>query len=129
MQPRLAHAKERFSIEATFEKPLPEGALLLAEFAGPIGPGGPALTFWTSSSGPVDGRDRSRIQLTGQVPEEAPPGLYRVTHLEVRWTADMPLSWEPAKVPLDAVGADVLIQVESSMARTQPAIPRLIAAG
>ncbi len=109
--------------------PLPEGALLLAEFAGPIGPGGPALTFWTSSSGPIDGRDRSRIQLTGQVPEEAPPGLYRVTHLEVRWTADMPLSWEPAKVPLDAVGADVLIQVEPSMARSQPAIPRLIAAG
>jgi hypothetical protein len=129
MQPRLAHAKERFFIEAMFEASLPEGAILLAEFAGPIGPGGPVLTFWTSSSSPADGADRSRMRLVGQVPEEAPTGLYRVTHLEVRWTADMPLSWEPAKVPLDALGADVLIRVEASAARTQPPIPRLIAAG
>jgi hypothetical protein len=129
MQPRLAHTKERFFIEARFETPLPEGALLLAEFAGPIGPGGPALTFWTSTSGPAAGTDRSTMRLIGQVPEEAPPGLYRVTHLEVRWSADMPLSWEPAKVPLDALGADVLIQVEASVTRSQPPIPRLIAAG
>jgi hypothetical protein len=129
MQPRLAHTKERFFIEAMFETPLPEGANVLAEFAGPIGPGGPALTFWTSSSAPADGADRSRMRLVGQVPEEAPAGLYRVTHLEVRWSAEMPLSWEPATVPLDAVGADVLIRVEASATRTQPAIPRLIAAG
>ncbi len=129
MQPRLAHAKERFFIEATFDAPLPDGAVPLAEFAGPIGPGGPALTFWTSSAGPVQGADRTRMRLVGQVPEEAPPGLYRVTHLEVRWTADMPLSWEPSIVPLDALGADVLIRVEATAARTQPAIPRLIDAG
>jgi hypothetical protein len=69
------------------------------------------------------------MRLVGQVPEEAPPGLYRVTHLEVRWTADMPLSWEPAIVPLAALDGDVLIQVEASAARNQPAIPRLIDAG
>jgi len=129
MQPRLAHPKERFFIEATFEAPLPEGAVPLAEFAGPIGPGGPALTFWTSSAGPAAGSDRSRMRLVGQVPEEAPPGLYRVTHLEVRWTAEMPLSWEPARVPLDALGEDVLIQVEAAATKSQPHIPRLIAAG
>jgi hypothetical protein len=129
MQPRLAHTKERFFIDATFEAPLPDGGIPLAEFAGPIGPGGPALTFWTSSAGPAEGSDRRRMRLVGQVPEEAPPGLYRVTHLEVRWTADMPLSWEPAIVPLAALDGDVLIQVEASAARNQPAIPRLIDAG
>jgi hypothetical protein len=129
MQPRRAHAKERFFIEVTFEAPLPEGALPLAEFAGPIGPGGPALTFWSTSTGPVEGYGRNRMRLIGQVPEEAPPGLYRVTHLEIRWGADMPLSWVPATVPLDALGGDVLIQVEPTAARTQPEIPRLIEAG
>ncbi len=129
MPPRRAHAKERFFIEATFESPLPDGAIPLAEFAGPIGPGGPALTFWTSSAIPADGSDRSRLRLVGQVPEEAPPGLYRVTHLEVRWAPDMPLSWTPAPVPLDTLGAEVLIEVETSVARTQPAIPRITGAG
>jgi hypothetical protein len=112
MQPRRAHAKERFFIEVTFEAPLPEGALPLAEFAGPIGPGGPALTFWSTSTGPVEGYGRNRM-----------------THLEIRWGADMPLSWVPATVPLDALGGDVLIQVEPTAARTQPEIPRLIEAG
>jgi hypothetical protein len=129
MKPRRAHAKERFFIEATFESPLPEGALPLAEFAGPIGPGGPALAFWTSSCAVIDGTNRTRVQLVGQVPEEAPPGLYRVTHLEIRWEADMPLSWVPAPVSLDALGEDVLIDVETTILRTQPPIPRLIAAG
>jgi hypothetical protein len=129
MQPRRAHAKERFFIEATFESPLPDGGIPLAEFAGPVGPGGPALTFWTSSAGPIEAADRRRMRLVGQVPEEAPPGLYRVTHLEVRWSADMPLSWEPARVPLDAVSGDIVIQVEPSAARSQPPIPRLIDAG
>jgi len=129
MQPRRAHAKERFFIEATFESPLPEGGIPLAEFAGPIGPGGPALTFWTSSAGPAAGNDRTRIRLIGQVPEEAPPGLYRVTHLEVRWSPEMPLSWVPAIVPLDALGGDVIIQVEPTAVLSQPPIPRLIDAG
>ena len=129
MQPRRAHAKERFFIEATFESALPEGAIPLAEFAGPIGPGGPALTFWTSTAAAIDDDDRSRMRLVGQVPGEAPPGLYRVTHLEVRWAVDMPLSWVPAPVALDALGDDVVIEVEASAARSQPAIPRLLSAG
>jgi hypothetical protein len=129
MQPRRAHAKERFFIEATFESPLPEGAIPLAEFAGPIGPGGPALTFWTTTTGAAETADPRRVRLIGKVPEEAPPGLYRVTHLEVRWTAEMPLSWETAKVPLDAVGGDIVIQVEPTATLSQPPIPRLIDAG
>ena len=129
MQPRLAHAKERFFIEATFDAPLPEGGIPLAEFAGPIGPGGPALTFWTSSASVADGMDRTRIRMVGQVPEEAPAGLYRVTHLEIRWSPDMPLSWVPAVVSLDALGGDIVIQVEASANRSQPAIPRLVDAG
>ena len=129
MQPRLAHAKERFFIEATFDAPLPEGGIPLAEFAGPIGPGGPALTFWTTSANVADGMDRTRIRMVGQVPEEAPAGLYRVTHLEIRWSPDMPLSWMPAVVPLDALGGDIVIQVEASANRSQPAIPRLVDAG
>src|SRR5580704_156015 len=42
--PRHFHANERFFIEVAFETPLPEGAVPAAEFAGPLGPGGPALT-------------------------------------------------------------------------------------
>jgi hypothetical protein len=129
MQPRRAHAKERFHIEVAFESPLPEGGIPIAEFAGPIGPGGPALTFWTSSAGPVDAGDRTRMRLVGQVPEEAPPGLYRVTNVEVHWTPEMPLSWVPAIVPLDGLGGDVVIQVDPPVARSQPDIPRLIGAG
>ena len=86
--PRHFHANERFFIEISFEEPLPEGAIPLAEFAGPIGPGGPALTFWTATSGPAENAeaDRRRVRLIGKVPAEAPPGMYRVTHVEVRWT-------------------------------------------
>ena len=128
--PRHFHANERFFIEVAFEAPLPEGAVPLAEFAGPLGPGGPALTFWTSSAGPVDNAgDRSRVRLVGKIPEEAPAGMYRVTHLEVRWAAEMPLSWEAVSVPLKDLGGDVLISVDVPQARSQPAIPRVVAAG
>ena len=128
--PRHFHANERFFIEIAFEEALPEGAVPLAEFAGPLGPGGPALTFWTFSAGPVDNSgDRSRVRLVGKIPEEAPAGMYRVTHLEVRWAAEMPLSWEAVSVPLKDLGGEVLISVDVPQARSQPAIPRVVAAG
>jgi len=129
--PRHFHANERFFIEIAFEEPLPEGAVPLAEFAGPIGPGGPALTFWSNSAGPAENAvgDRSRVRLIGKIPEEAPPGMYRVTHLEVRWAANMPLSWEAVGVPLKHLGGDVLISVDVAAAASQPPIPRVVAAG
>ena len=129
--PRHFHANERFFIEIRFEEALPEGAVPLAEFAGPIGPGGPALTFWTSTAGPAENAagDRSRVRVIGKVPEEAPPGIYRITHLEVRWAAEMPLSWEAVAVPLKHLGGDVIIAIDEALARSQPAIPRVLAAG
>jgi hypothetical protein len=129
--PRHFHANERFFIEITFEEALPEGAIPVAEFAGPLGPGGPALTFWTFSAGPSEDvpGDRRRVRLVGKIPEEAPAGMYRVTHLEVRWAAEMPLSWEAVGVPLKHLGGDVLISVDVPQARSQPAIPRVVAAG
>jgi hypothetical protein len=129
--PRHFHANERFFIEIAFEEPLPEGALPLAEFAGPIGPGGPALTFWTSSSAPAEhgGNDRKGVRLIGKVPADAPPGMYRVTHVEIRWTADMPLSWEPVAVPIGQLGKDVLVLIDDALARSQPRIPRVVQAG
>jgi hypothetical protein len=128
--PRHFHANERFFIEIAFEEPLPDGAIPLAEFAGPIGPGGPALTFWTSTSGPAENAaDRRRVRLTGKVPADAPPGMYRVTHLEVRWTDQMPLSWEAVPVPIKHLGADVLVSIDEALARSQPAIPRVVQAG
>jgi hypothetical protein len=129
MQPRHTHANERFFIEATFETPLPSGAVPVAEFAGPIGPGGPAMTFWSTSAGPAEMPDPRCVRLIGKVPAEAPPGLYRVTHLEVRWTAEMPLSWIPARVPIEALGEDILIEVDAPTGITQPPIPRLLTAG
>ena len=129
--PRHFHANERFFIEISFEEPLPEGAIPLAEFAGPIGPGGPALTFWTATSQPADDAadDRRRVRLVGKVPEEAPPGMYRVTHLEVRWAPEMPLSWEPVAVPIKHLGGDVLVTIDEALATSQPAIPRVVHAG
>jgi hypothetical protein len=128
--PRHFHANERFFIELAFEEALPDGAVPLAEFAGPIGPGGPALTFWTSSSGPAEqANDRKRVRLIGQVPAEAPPGMYRVTQIQVRWTADMPLSWEPVSVPIAQLGSDVLVSIDEALARSQPSIPRVVQAG
>jgi hypothetical protein len=129
--PRHFHANERFFIEIAFEEPLPDGAVPLAEFAGPLGPGGPALTFWTTSAGPAEDAagDRSRVRLIGKIPEEAPSGMYRVTHLEVRWAAEMPLSWEAVGVPIKHLGGDVLISVDVAQARSQPAIPRVLTAG
>jgi hypothetical protein len=129
MEPRRAHANERFFIEVTFESPLPDGAVPLAEFAGPIGPGGPAMTFWTSTAALPDATDRSCVRLIGKVPTEAPTGLYRVTHLEIRWSAEMPLSWTPVQVPLATLGGDVLIRVEAATGLTQPSIPPLRSAG
>ena len=129
--PRHFHANERFFIELAFDEPLPDGALPLAEFAGPIGPGGPALTFWTSSSGPADEAedDRKRVRLIGKVPAEAPPGMYRVTHVEVHWAPEMPLSWEAVAVPIAQLGTDVLVSVDEALARSQPQIPRVVQAG
>jgi hypothetical protein len=129
--PRHFHANERFFIEVSFEAALPEGALPFAEFAGPLGPGGPALTFWTSSTGPAENAagDRRRVRLIGKVPADAPPGMYRVTHLEVRWAAEMPLSWEAVAVPIAQLGGDVLVSIDEALARSQPAIPRVVAAG
>jgi hypothetical protein len=129
--PRHFHANERFFIEIAFEEPLPEGALPLAEFAGPIGPGGPALTFWTATSGPAENAedDRRRVRLTGQVPADAPPGMYRVTHIEVRWTDQMPLSWEAVAVPIKHLGRDVLVSIDEALAQSQPSIPRIVQAG
>jgi hypothetical protein len=129
--PRHFHANERFFIEIAFEEALPEGAIPLAEFAGPIGPGGPALTFWTSSSGPAENaaEDRRRVRLIGKVPEEAPPGMYRVTHVEVRWTDEMPLSWVSVPVPIKHLGGDVLVSIDEALARSQPPIPRVVEAG
>jgi hypothetical protein len=128
-QPRHFHANERFFVEMTFESPLPEGAVPLAEMSGPIGPGGPALTFWTTTAAEIDGSRRTRMRLIGKIPEEAPPGLYRIMHCEVRWTADMPLSWVPVVVPLGGLGGDVLISVDVPAERSQPEIPRVTAAG
>jgi hypothetical protein len=129
--PRHFHANERFFIEVAFEAPLPEGAEPAAEFAGPIGPGGPALTFWTHQIGPAENADsdRSRLRLIGKIPEEAPPGMYRMTHLEIRWAAEMPLSWVSVGVPLKGLGRDVLISVDVAAARSQPPIPRVVNAG
>ena len=130
LPPRHFHANERFFIEITFEEALPEGAIPLAEFAGPIGPSGPALTFWTSTAAPAENvAGRHSVRLIGKIPEEAPPGMYRVTHLEVRWRADMPLSWEAVAVPLKHLGGDVLVSVDVPQARSQPAIPRVVTAG
>jgi hypothetical protein len=129
--PRHFHANERFFIEIAFEAPLPEGAVPLAEFAGPLGPGGPALTFWTTSAGPAENAvsDRTRVRLIGKIPEEAPPGMYRVSHLEMRWAPEMPLSWEAVTVPIKHLGGDILISVDVPQARSQPPIPRVVAAG
>jgi hypothetical protein len=128
--PRHFHANERFFIEIAFEEALPDGAIPLAECAGPWGPRGPALTFWTFSAGPSEDvpGDCRRVRLVGKIPEEAPAGMYRVTHLEVRWAAEMPLSWEAVGVPLKHLGGDVLISVDVPQARSQPAIPRVVAA-
>jgi hypothetical protein len=129
MEPRRAHANERFFIELAFESPLPEGAIPLAELAGPLGPGGPALTFWTSNATLIDAPDRSRVRVGGKVPQDAPPGLYRVTHIEIRWSPEMPLSWLPVPVPLDTLGGDVHLAVDPPAALTQPSIPPLRSAG
>jgi hypothetical protein len=55
--------------------------------------------------------------------------MYRVTHLEVRWAAEMPLSWEAVAVPLKHLGGDVVVSIDEALGRSQPAIPRVIAAG
>jgi len=55
--------------------------------------------------------------------------MYRVTHLEVRWGAEMPLSWEPVVVPIKHLGSDVLISIDEAKEKSQPAIPRVLAAG
>jgi hypothetical protein len=65
----------------------------------------------------------------GKIPEEAPPGMYRMTHLEIRWAAEMPLSWESVGVPLKVLGREVLISVDVAAARSQPPIPRVVNAG
>jgi hypothetical protein len=130
-KPRHFHANERFFIEITFEEPLPEGAIPLAEFAGPIGPGGPALTFWTSTSQPAGNAadDRRSVRLVGKIPADAPPGMYRVTHVEVRWSPEMPLSWEAVSVPTRHLGSDILMSVDVAQVPSQPAIPRIMQAG
>jgi hypothetical protein len=85
------HAHEHFFVDIAFGAPLPEGAIPAAEFAGPLGPGGPALTFWTTSSADLDG-DRRRMRASGIIPREAPAGTYRITLVQISWSEDMPRS-------------------------------------
>jgi len=70
--PRHFHAMNASSSRSP-SKSRYRGAIPLAEFAGPLGPGGPALTFWTSTAGPADNDAGSaaRCGLVGKIPRSA----------------------------------------------------------
>lgn len=127
-QPRRFHAHDHFFLDASFAATLPEGGLPLAQLAGPLGPGGPALTFWTDASTPVDG-DRRHFRLNGEIPRDAPPGTYRVTRLEIHWSEDSPPSWVPVTLALDRLDGEVTIVVDPTKVGTQPPIPAVLSLG
>jgi hypothetical protein len=122
------HAHEHFFVEVTFAGPLPEGSIPAAEFAGPLGPGGPALTFWTTAHAPIDG-SRTRMRLSGIIPREAPAGTYRVTLVQIDWTDDMPPAWTPVVLHLDHLGGDAVIIVDPPNPRPQPVLPDVVSIG
>jgi hypothetical protein len=122
------HAHEHFFVEVTFAGPLPEGAVPSAEFAGPLGPGGPALTFWTTASAPIGG-DGTRMRLSGIIPREAPAGTYRVTLVQIGWTEEMPPAWTPVVLHLDNLGGDAIIIVDPANPRPQPNLPDVVGIG
>lgn len=122
------HAHEHFFVDVSFAGPLPEGAVPSAEFAGPLGPGGPALTFWTTSDADIDG-DRTRFRLSGIIPREAPAGTYRVTFVQIGWSEDMPPAWTPVLRNLENLGGDAVIVVDPARAVVQPPIPDVVGIG
>jgi hypothetical protein len=122
------HAHDHFFVDVLFEAPLPEGALPAAEFAGPLGPGGPALTFWTSSFS-AEPSDPRRVRMNGVIPREAPAGTYRVTVVRVGWSDDMPPAWEPVDLRLDQLGGDAVMVVDPPNPRPQPVLPEIVGVG
>lgn len=122
------HAHEHFFVDVTFAAPLPEGAIPAAEFAGPLGPGGPALTFWTTAHAELEG-ERRRIRLSGIIPREAPAGTYRITLVQITWSEDMPPAWTPVALRLDNLGGDAVIVVDAPNPRPQPPIPEVVRIG
>jgi len=122
------HAHEHFFVEVTFAAALPDGAVPSAEFAGPLGPGGPALTFWTTADADIDG-DRKRFRLSGIIPRESPAGTYRITFVQVGWSEDMPPSWSPVLRNLENLGGDAVIIVDPPRVLVQPEIPEVAGIG
>ncbi len=122
------HAHEHFFVDVTFASPLPDGAVPSAEFAGPLGPGGPALTFWTAADTDIDG-DRRRFRLSGIIPREAPAGTYRITFVQIGWSEDMPPAWNPVLRTLDQLGGDAVIIVDPPRHLVQPAVPEVVGIG
>jgi hypothetical protein len=122
------HAHEHFSVEVSFVSALPDGAVPTAEFAGPLGPGGPALTFWTTSDTDMDG-GRRRFRLSGIIPREAPAGTYRITFVQVGWSDDMPPAWSPVLRSLSSLGGDAVIVVDPPRTIVQPPVPEVAGIG
>jgi hypothetical protein len=122
------HAHEHFFVDVAFASALPDGAVPAAEFAGPLGPGGPALTFWTTADADIDGR-RSRFRLSGIIPREAPAGTYRITFIQINWSEDMPPAWSPVLRNLDQLGGEAVIIVDPPRHLVQPPIPEVVGIG
>ena len=83
----------------------------------------------TPATVPAQPPARVPVRANEDARSQAPAGMYRLTHLEVRWSAEMPLSWEAVPVPTKDLGVDVLIPVDVLQARSPPPIPRVLAAG
>lgn len=122
------HAHDHFFVDLLFAGPLPEGAIPRAEFSGPIGPGGPALTFWTTAM-TLEPDDPRRVRLSGVIPRDAPPGTYRINVVRVGWSDEMPPAWEPVDLRLDQLGGDAVMIVDPARPNPQPPLPAIVGVG
>jgi len=134
-RPRHFKQNAQFYVVATFDSPLPEGAYPVVYLVGPPGvlpppsdPGRKETVMLNSgSAGPanMDHPDQRAIRMTGNVPPFAPPGVYKVTKLEMQWTIGSPPSWQPVPIPFDHLGEDNTIIIDPADSPPQPQVPRL----
>jgi hypothetical protein len=123
-KPRHFTAATGFYLDITFDAPLPAGAYPQAELHGPL-ESGSRFQLATGSSMP-DGLDPKRVRVSGNIPDIAPPGTYKVVRLSAQWATDPRYaSYTPVELSIEHLGEDRTIIIDPLGIPPQPAIPRV----
>lgn len=118
-KPRHFKAGSGFFFNLTFAKPLPRGASPRLTVSGPDG-----TNQATFDAGSLAAGETQSVRIDGSIPENAPPGTYRISRVFVVW-AGSPSNWKPVDLDFSHLGEDATMIVEPPDRPSQPSVPPL----